>query len=104
MARIWLDGIRKPPVGYIWCKSVDKAKYMITMIERRAELYHKPEDIIELIDCDHDLGDFRDKGGDGIKLLDWLAETKRFYPIRLHTQNPVGLENMRRLIDRHWPK
>ncbi len=45
---------------------------------------------ITLIDCDHDLGDYAHDGGDGIKLLDWLAETGQFYPIRLHTMNPVG--------------
>ena len=57
-----------------------------------------------MIDCDHDLGDFASDGGDGIKLLDWLAETNRFYPIHIHTMNPVGRENMLRLIRRYWGK
>ena len=34
--------------------------------------------------------------------LDWLAENERFYPIRLHTMNPVGRENMLRMIRRYW--
>lgn len=41
-------------------------------------------------------------GKHGIKLLDWLVENKRFYPIRLHTMNPVGRENMLRMIRRYW--
>ena len=41
-------------------------------------------------------------GGDGIKLLDWLAERETYYPIALHTMNPVGRENMQRLINRCW--
>jgi hypothetical protein len=57
---------------------------------------------IEIIDCDHDLGDYFPDGGDGIKLLDWLCERGTFYPIALHTANPVGRENMLRLIRRHW--
>lgn len=60
------------------------------------------EEPILLIDCDHDLGDYAYDGGDGIKLLDWLAENERFYPIRLHTMNPVGRENMLRMIRRYW--
>ena len=59
---------------------------------------------IEVIDCDHDLGDYATDGGDGIKLIDWLAERKTFYPIRLHTQNPVGRENMQLEINRYWRK
>ena len=72
------------------------------------EKYTKPmmiariaENNIELIDCDHDLGKYSKFGGDGVKLLDWLEETGRNYPIRIHSQNPVGVENMRRIIERN---
>ena len=56
---------------------------------------------IELIDIDHDAGDYASDGGDYIKLLDWLEETGRNYPIRIHSQNPVGVANMRRIIQRN---
>ena len=56
---------------------------------------------IELIDVDHDLGDYAADGGDGVKLLDWLEETGRDYPIRIHSQNPVGAANMRRIIQKN---
>ena len=56
---------------------------------------------IELIDIDHDSGDYNIDGGDYIRLLDWLEETGRNYPIRIHSQNPVGVENMRRIIQRN---
>lgn len=57
---------------------------------------------IEYIDCDHDLGDYAAFGGDGIKLLDWFIERETFYPIKLHTANPVGRANMERTIKRYW--
>ena len=56
---------------------------------------------IELIDMDHDAGEYARYGGDYIKLLDWLEETGRDYPIRIHSQNPVGVANMRRIIQRN---
>ena len=56
---------------------------------------------IELIDIDHDAGDFACDGGDYIKLLDWLEETGRNYPIHIHSANPVGVQNMRRIIERN---
>ncbi len=90
--KIWLDDIRPAPEGYVWCKSVNSAKRII-------ESAGEP---ILLIDCDHDLGDYAYDGGDGIKLLDWLVENECFYPIRLHTMNPVGRENMLRMIRRYW--
>jgi hypothetical protein len=58
-------------------------------------------DCIELIDIDHDAGIYAQHGGDYIKLLDWLEETGRSYPIRIHSMNPVGVANMRAIIQRN---
>ena len=74
--RIWLDDLRPAPEGYIWCRSVNEAKRLIGSLGADRK--------ITVIDCDHDLGDYASDGGDGIKLLDWLAENERFYPIALH--------------------
>ena len=93
--KIWLDGIRPAPDGFALVHSVNEAIALIEQVERCGEM-------IELIDCDHDLGDYSPDGGDGIKLLDWLCERQTFYPIALHTANPVGRDNMLRLIKRHW--
>ena len=81
--KFWVDDIRPAPKGYdIWCKSVNEAKTRISMIENRNRRYLThisggiPEEYeIELIDIDHDAGDFEYAGGDYIKLLDWLEET-----------------------------
>ena len=56
---------------------------------------------ITLIDIDHDAGNYAHDGGDYIKLLDWLEETGRNYPIHIHSMNVVGVENMRRIIQRN---
>jgi hypothetical protein len=56
---------------------------------------------ITLIDIDHDAGEYANDGGDYIKLLDWLEETGRNYSIRIHSMNPVGVANMRRIIQRN---
>lgn len=94
--KIWLDDLRSMPEDYtIHVFSVNQAKRII----EEAEINGKS---IDVIDCDHDLGDFYNDGGDGIKLLDWLLERGTFYPIKLHTANPVGRKNMQRLLDRFW--
>ena len=92
--KLWIDDVRPAPKGYEWISSVNMA---ITAIELWEDL---PEGI-ELIDIDHDAGDFACDGGDYIKLLDWLEETGRNYPIRIHSMNPVGIENMRRIIQKN---
>ena len=97
MIKIWLDDIRPAPNGYFHCRNVNEAKLKIAHCEAE-------KNEIEVIDCDHDLGDHAADGGDGIKLIDWLAERKTFYPIKLHTQNPVGRENMQLEINRYWRK
>lgn len=95
--KIWLDDMREAPSGYVHCHSVNEAKSKIALCEKNNMK-------ISVIDCDHDLGDYAADGGDGIKLIDWLTERETFYPIKLHTQNPVGRENMQRTIDRYWRK
>lgn len=109
--KLWIDDVRPAPKGYIWLKSVNEAKAEIRLREDFMHTYYMhynyPYDIalvrwgIELIDIDHDAGDCTMYGGDYIKLLDWLEETGRNYPIRIHSANPVGVENMRRIIKRN---
>ena len=62
------------------------------------EIVNKP---VELIDIDYNAGDYSNDGGDYIKLLDWLEETGRNYPIHIHSMNVVRVENMRRIIERN---
>lgn len=98
--KLWIDDVRPAPEGYIWCHSVFRAmKEIIINEDRIANGYD--ETPIQLIDIDHDAGEFVQYGGDYIKLLDWLEETNRNYPIRIHSMNPVGRENMRAIIRRN---
>lgn len=95
--KLWIDDIRPAPKGYEWVKSVNEAKDTI----RDYNAYCLTQGIldeVELIDIDHDAGDYASDGGDYIKLLDWLEVTGRNYPIHIHSMNPVGIENMRRII------
>jgi len=120
--KIWVDDVRPAPEGYIWVKSVNGAISLIQAsdfhIERTMKLGHEHflnkdykarnacydhanEWDIEIIDIDHDAGDYASDGGDYIKLLDWLEETGHNYPIRIHSMNPVGRENMRLIIQKN---
>lgn len=98
--KLWIDDMREAPEGYAWCRSVNQAKEFIEVVEN-AHQRHITDEIIELIDIDHDAGEYTQYGGDYIKLLDWLEETGRNYPIHIHSMNPVGVENMRRIIQRN---
>ena len=98
--KLWIDDVRPAPEGYVLCRSVEDAKYCIKRSEAPSinGVVFEP---IELIDIDHDAGDYANDGGDYIKLLDWLEETGRNYSIRIHSMNPVGVENMRRIVKRN---
>ena len=93
--KIWLDDLRPVPQGYEGAKSVNEAIALIEEAEGRGIE-------IEVLDLDHDLGDYYSDGGDAIKLLDWLAERETFYPVEIHTANPVGRANMERMLARYW--
>ena len=93
--RLWIDDVRPAPTGYVWLRSVEETKVYIGVA---TDVQNKS---IELIDIDHDAGDYASDGGDYIRLLDWLEETGRNYPIRIHSMNPVGVANMRAIIQRN---
>lgn len=111
--KIWVDDVRPAPEGYRWVKSVNEAKDFIEGIEEifgnNYFLYNpstgeKRRVDIELIDLDHDAGDFVNEGGDYIKLMDWLVERGTLYPLAFHSQNCVGMEYMKRMYRRYWLK
>lgn len=104
--KLWIDDVRQAPEGYVWCMTTNEAKMVITCVARLGSLYHNENvPVIELIDIDHDAGDYARYGGDYIKILDWLEENGwgEYFPIniRIHSMNPVGVENMRRIIQRN---
>lgn len=101
--------MRPAPEGYIWCHSVSRAIKAIEAVEKvkldPENQWHNFDDIvnweIELIDIDHDAGEYAQDGGDYIKLLDWLEETGRNYPIHIHSMNSVGVANMKAIIQKN---
>ena len=114
--KLWIDDVRTPPEdsGYYWCRSVDAAKSCILMAMKtenicgfisaasgRGDGTLPKRRVITLIDIDHDAGDYAVDGGDYIKLLDWLEEYEISYPIHIHSMNPVGVANMRAIIQKN---
>lgn len=96
-AKIYLDDVREVPEGFIGAKSVNETIGLIEWLESEGV-------VITLLDLDHDLGEYANDGGDGIKLLDYLVENGKFYHVNLHTFNWVARGNMQRMLDRFWPK
>lgn len=102
--KIWVDDVRPAPEGHVWCKSTREALRTITM--------HRDE--ISEIALDHDAGDYRRDGGDYIGILKELERLSRssihgpYWSVRLreiefsiHSANPVGVQNMRLIIQKN---
>ena len=96
--KIWVDDVRDiPSDNYVYARSVNRAKHLIEYYEDVLQSARETNDTeviniytIELIDIDHDAGEYANDGGDYIKLLDWLEE-----------MNSAGVQNMRRIIKRN---
>lgn len=105
--KLWIDDVRPAPEGYIWARSTDEAILVIDSFSRLIDslIYRvdEPQTLpwFEVIDIDHDAGKFAVCGGDFIKVLDWMEEHHLKAPIRIHSMNPVGVANMRRIIERN---
>lgn len=77
---------------------MNEAKTAIRFYERNFN-----DDTI-LIDLDYDSGDYFNDGGDYIRILDWLEKegiVDTGYSFHFHTADPIGAENMRRIIQRN---
>ena len=96
--KLWIDDIRTPPSDeWMWIKSVNKAKMVIKAV---VEYDKNP---IEIISIDHDAGDYFNDGGDYIRLLDFIESQfgNHQWTFHIHSANPVGVQNMRRIIQRN---
>lgn len=93
--KIWVDDVRPAPEGYIWLKSVNEVKKYL------ADPHILGNYEISLIDLDHDAGDYAKDGGDYIKILDYLEMVGYDGAIRIHSMNPVGVQNMRNIIQKN---
>lgn len=92
MMKLWIDDVRPAPQSYMWIITTTEA--IKTILAFRND--------IEEISLDHDAGDYVAYGGDYIKILDKMEEKGiNNISIHLHTANPVGRENMRRIIKKN---
>lgn len=106
MIKIWVDDERERPEGYD--KQALSVNVAIGLIQ---ENFLISEDIE--ISLDHDSGIFNSKGGgDYVNILNWLecrthclkdweSYVKNKMVFHLHTANPVGRDNMRRIIQKN---
>ena len=98
MFKIWLDDEREAPNGFHRCHSVNEA---IDIIENSGYTSF-------MLDLDHDLGEYSGDGGDAISLIHYLLwngyHENDFYTFkfRIHTANPVGMQNMKSDIIRYF--
>ncbi len=99
--KIWVDDIRPAPEGYVLFTTVNEAlRFIIQNCNN-----------IELIDLDHDAGDlscYTYGGGDFINILNELERLSKVkgmdfshIKFKFHSANPVGVVNMRRIIERN---
>lgn len=109
--KLWIDDVRIAPDGYVWLKSVNEVKRCISINEGlrlsikdamdKGYVEFKEQEKIEIIDIDHDAGEYYKDGGDYINVLNWFEENGYNFPIHIHSMNSVGVENMRRIIQRN---
>ena len=98
--KLWIDDIRDPPSDeWIRAVSVNQAKLAISVYKL---ICSENSDETILISLDHDAGDYAKYGGDYIKFLDWLERENivtNNYMFHIHSMNPVGVQNMKNVID-----
>lgn len=105
MIKIWVDDEREMPEDYNYQSfTVANANAVINIG------YNLNEDIF--ISLDHDAGKYATDSGDYIQILNllesksrvdisWKDYIKNKMTFHLHTANPVGRENMRRIIQKN---
>ena len=103
---MWIDDVRPAPEGYLPFNTVNGTLRYIRL----------NSEFIDIIDLDHDAGDCASEGGDYINILNelerlshrhtyesyyWEGWLKNQVVFRFHSANPVGVANMRAIIERN---
>lgn len=93
--KIWIDDVRPTPDGYTGFMTTNAALRFI----------RQNYNMIDEISLDHDAGDCAKDGGDYIEVLKELERLTRVHKMdfshikfSLHSANPVGVTNMRAII------
>lgn len=93
--KIWIDDVRLTPDGYTGFMTTNAALRFI----------RQNYNMIDEISLDHDAGDCAKDGGDYIEVLKELERLTRVHKMdfshikfSLHSANPVGVANMRAII------
>lgn len=92
--RVWLDDMREPPSGWEWAQTYEEA----------IELFEDYE--VEEASLDHDLGaDYHGPYMSGYNFILWLREYDKWptKSLAVHSMNPVGAENMCKMIEAFGP-
>lgn len=113
---LWLDDLRPAPEGWTWVKTVDDAKWYLSLDDgrvQRASLDH------DLGACDHCTSveasvpygtpwggsmPHCSHVGTGYDLVCWMEETGH-WPVEkpvVHSMNASGAQRMRQVIDKEW--
>lgn len=92
--KIWVDDIRKPPdETWVWFESSEATIIFLQFLKRQNMPVHE-------MSLDHDLG-----GDDTTRpIVIWFCEAD-FWPVdvKVHSANPVGVEWLEGMIERHKP-
>lgn len=93
--KIWVDDIRVAAPDYVWCQSVNQAIGLIqNCITENSPITH--------LAIDHDAGEFYKKGGDYIKVLDYLEMIGyKNLNIKILTNNPYAAQKYRLIIQKN---
>ena len=100
--KFWVDDIRPAPAGFKRCTNVHEVKIHCCQLLKPDKRLN-----IKMMSLDHDAGDYQCMGGDYIEILKWLEEKVHTdgwiieTVFHLHSQNPVGVQNMRNIIEKN---
>lgn len=89
---IYIDDMRQPLIpNALWVKSYDEA---IAALIDITDLMDIDDSISLVMDFDHDLGERKT----GYDIAKWLIDNGYIGKFRIHSMNPVGVNNIRQLL------
>ena len=78
--KLWIDAVCPAPKNFFWAKTVNEAKRVICD---------------PVVCLDHTITLIDVNSVDSNKLINWLNETNRSYPIRIHAHDNEAIAKMR---------
>ena len=100
--KLWIDNYCPAPEGYVWCKTTNEAKTVLTCVQQMQNIEITENlPVVEIVDIGDYVGECHYYGGHFIEVLKFIEKNRWNFPVHLHGKENMEIEKMFEVVRRN---